>query len=96
MRKEIYTRTLINEDGSIATMDATDEVINMRRELRQPRDNSETMSVQEVADLLKVNIRTVQNKLSGGYFAEGLHYKRLSKRHVVFYKKPLMKLIGIS
>lgn len=96
MRKEIYIRTLINDDGSVATMDYTEEVVRMKRELKRPaKESQETMSVYEVAELMKVNVRTVQNKMSSGYFAEGKHYKRLSSRHVVFYKKPLLKMLGI-
>jgi hypothetical protein len=96
MAKVIYTKTLINDDGSVATMDYTEEVIRMKRELKRPaKESQETMSVHEVAELMKINVRTVQNKLSAGYFAEGKHYKRLSSRHVVFYKKPLLKLIGL-
>lgn len=97
MNKEIYTRTLITADGTVAVTDCTDEIKRLKLELKRPAyEASETLSVKEVAKLLKISHRTVQNKISAGYFAEGVHYKRLSKRHVVFYKKPLMKLLGIS
>jgi len=96
-KREIYTRTVIYDDGNVAVMDATEEVIRMRRELKRPaKEVNETMSVEEVAAMFKVDKRTIQNWKSLGKLVEGKHYKRLSTRHSVYYKKPLMKLLDMG
>lgn len=95
-RKVFYTKHMINDDGSIAVMDATDEIIRIKRELKRPKDANGTMSVEEVAAALKIQPETVRNKIYSGKFAEGIHYKRLSKKKVVFYRKAIDNLLGLS
>jgi hypothetical protein len=97
MGREIFTRTLINDDGSVATMDYTEEVVRMKRELkRPPKESHETMSVDEVALILKIKPRSVYNKIAKGDFAEGIHYTKPNKKTVLFYKKELLKMVGLS
>jgi len=97
LTKEIYTKTKIFEDGSISISDVTEDIFQLKRQLKQPpKETEETLSVDDVANILKLNPRTIRNKMSNGEFVEGKHYIRLSSRNVVFLKKPLMKMLKIS
>lgn len=74
--KETYIKTVHYDDGNVAVIDATEEVMRMRRDLRRPaKETEETMSVEEVAAMLKVDKRTIQNWKSLGKLVEGKHYK---------------------
>lgn len=61
-RKVFYTKHMINDDGSIAVMDATDEIIRIKRELKRPKDANGTMSVEEVVTLRKYNLKQLETK----------------------------------
>ncbi|WP_277655980.1 hypothetical protein [Seleniivibrio woodruffii] len=95
MKREIYTKTVVFDDGTISVVDATTEISRLRKELSFKNQN-ETMTVEEVADLFRMKKSTIQSKLCRGDFLEDTHYKRLSKRKVLFYRKPLLKMLGIE
>lgn len=77
---------VFQEDGKIISEDVTKEALRMKQEA------NEIMSFEEVAKLLKIKVRSVHNKMCNGEFLEGKYYKRLSKHHVVFYKKALLEI----
>ncbi|MGE4498182.1 MAG: hypothetical protein AB7E48_09910 [Deferribacterales bacterium] len=94
-KRVIFLQMVFQEDGKIISEDVTKEVLRMKQEANTKKLSNEIMSVEEVAELLKIKVRSVRNKMCNGEFLEGTHYKRLSRRHVVFYKKALLEMLGL-
>jgi len=94
--QEIFTRTRIYNDGTVSVDNVTAEVIQMRNDLRRPSEETQqTMTIKEVAEMFGYEINTVYCKISSGFFVEGKHYKRINAKKVLFYKKELLKMLGM-
>jgi len=95
MIKEIYTKTIIMQDGTVAVSDVTQEIFRFKNEAKN-KEVKQTIPEKEVAELFNVTVKSIRNMISSGVFLEGVHYKRLSSRNIVFYRKPIYEMLNLQ
>ncbi|MEC9491987.1 helix-turn-helix transcriptional regulator [Flexistipes sp.] len=96
MKREVYIKNIISEDGSVAIVDATPEIQSLREKLRMAYMEDSLMSVEEVRQLLKLETKeAVYNKIQKGHFPPSLYLKRKGFP-TLFKKKALYRFLGLS
>jgi len=94
---EIYSKTVIYDDGTIAVIDATNEIKDLKKEVNLLKKGSKpTMTVEEVADFLGWDRKTVLNKMISGFFVEGRDYIKITQKTKLFYKDALLKRLKVA
>jgi hypothetical protein len=53
------------------------------------------IGIKDLANKLNVEVKTIHNWKSDGFFVEGLHYKKVKNSICVFYKKAILDKLGI-
>ncbi len=96
MTREVYSKTIINDDGTVAVVDATSEVFSLKEKLAMIHNDDRLLSVEEVKQIMSFNTKeAVYNKISQGYFPPNTYLKKKGFP-VRFRKKALYKFLGLS
>ncbi|MGA1846870.1 hypothetical protein [Deferribacter abyssi] len=93
---EVYSKTIITDDGVIAVVDATAEVKSLKEKVASMYKDDALLTIEEVRQLLKLATKdAVQQKLKQGFFPPNTYVKK-NGMATRFKKKALYKFLGLE